>query len=488
MARAETQFTFKLKGQEGVATTPTSSDVISLREEPSYTPNVTFSADSTAPGQQAKNRTVAGRAEASATGSTWLIGSRAPAVLPSETPAPPVDSLLRAGGMARANLDYLYVSTNSASGTFVRGDAITWDGGGAGTVVNFAIPRSGNALLVIDTADVCQANDTFTCAATGVTQVATAAGVRRRGYLYTPTSRSTVLITATHANWTGATPSVGDLLLRTNASGTIAALTGWEARDGRIVAVSGSGTTRVFEVEVHSSEGFAVNHRVSYLAVSTGVTYQGGGTAPLVTAIDLGSAPPGDATMRTPGIVDTITDARLTWGLQGQAGGEVALTFEIRGSLNRSSVGEHISGATYVQASDAPRLELAAVTWDGFPFAGQTLEYTHQGELSARIDYHRINGVGGVRRSGRSPQITCDPVEPSPAIYSMVGKLLDSTNVVFRAQIGSAAGNLFLLEIPAGQIIAASPGARDGERVSNVTLAARALSGSADNDVRLYVL
>lgn len=484
MVRAETQFTFKTKSQEGVATTPVAADVLTLREDPTYTPNVTFSADSTAPGQQAKNRTVASRSEASVTGSTWLIGSRAPAVLPSETPPPPVDSLLRAGGLGRSNLDYLYVSTNSASGSFVRGDAITWDGGGSGTVVNFAIPRNGNALLVIDTADAAQANDTFTCAATSVTQVAAANGSRRRAYLYTPTSRSTVLVTATHANWTGATPAVGDLLVRTNTAAS-AALTGWEARDARIVAVSGSGTTRVFEVEVHSSDGFAVGHRVSVLYAS-GSLYGGGGAAPTVTAIDLGTSPPGDATLRDPGIVRTVTDARLTFGLQGQAGGEVGLTFELRGSMSEPTVGEHISGAAYVQASDAPRLELAAVVWDGRPLAGQTLEYSHQGELAARTDYHKINGVGAVRRTGRSPQITCDPVEPSPAIYSLTGKMLGSTSVVFAAQIGNTAGNLFIIEIPAGQIIAASPGVRDGERVSNVTLAARA--NGTDNDVRIYAL
>lgn len=490
MVRAEQQLTFKLKSQEGVPTTPVAADVITLTEEATYTPNVSFSADATAPGQQAKLATVAGRAEASISGSALLIGSRAPAVLPSETPAPPIDSLLRAGGMGRSNLDYLYVATNSPSGTFVRGDAITWDGAGSGTVVAFAIPRGSpaTALLIIDTADAVQANDTFTCAATGHTQVATSAGVRRRGYLYTPTSRTTVLVTATHTNWSGVSVGVGDLLVRTTTSGTLTALVGWEARDARIVAVSGSGGTRVFEVEVHSSEGFATGHKVSVLTASTGAIYQGGGTAPTVTAVEIGAAPAGDATLRDPGIVRTVTDARLTFGLAGQAGGEMRLTFELRGGMSAPVAGEHIAGATYVQASDAPRLELSAVVWDGFPFAGQTVEYTHNGELAARTDYHRANGVGAVRRSGRGPQITCDPVEPSPNVYSFVGKMLASGAVVFCAQVGYQAGNTFLIEIPAGQLLNATPGVRDGERVSNITLAARALSGQADNDVRIYAL
>lgn len=490
MVRAEQQFTFKLKSVIGATTTPGSGDVISLTEEANYTPNVSFSADATAPGQQAKLATVAGRAEASISGSALLIGSRAPAVMPSETPAPPVDSLLRAGGMGRANLEYLYVATNSPSGTFVRGDAITWDGGGSGTVVNFAIPRGSpaTALLIIDTADAAQANDTFTCAATGVTQVAASAGVRRRAYLYTPTSRTTVLVTATHANWSGVAIAVGDLLVRTTTSGTLTALVGWEARDGRIVAFSGSGTTRVFEVEVHSSEGFANGHKVSVLTTATGAIYQGGGTAPTVTDVATGSAPAGDATLRDPGIVREVTDARLTFGLAGQAGGEMRLTFDLRGGMSTPKGGEHVAGATYVQAADAPRLELSAVVWDGFPFAGQTLEYTHAGELAARTDYHRQNGVGEVRRTGRSPQITCDPVEPSPNVYSFVGKMLASTPVVLRAQVGYQAANTFLIEITAGQLLNATPGVRDGERVSNITMAARALSGQADNDVRIYAL
>ncbi len=490
MVRAEQQFTFKLKPQEGVPTTPGSGDVITLTEEATYTPNVSFSPDSTAPGQQAKNATVAGRAEASMSGSALLIGSRAPAVMPSETPAPPIDSLLRAGGMGRANLEYLYVTTNSASGTFVRGDALTWDGGGSGTVVNFSIPRGSPAtsLLILDTASAVQANDTFTCAATGVTQVAAGAGVRRRAYLYTPTSRTTVLVTATHTNWTGVSVTVGDLLVRTTASVTLTALVGWEARDGRIVAVSGSGTTRVFEVEVHSSEGFAVGHKVSVLTTATGAIYQGGGTAPTVTVVEIGAAPAGDATLRDPGIVRTVTDARLTFGLAGQAGGEMRLTFELRGGMSAPVAGEHIAGATYVQAADAPRLELSAVVWDGFPHAGQTVEYTHNGELAARTDYHRANGVGAVRRSGRAPQITCDPVEPSPNVYSFVGKMLASGAVVFCGQVGYQAANTFLIEIPAGQVLNATPGTRDGERVANITLAARALSGQADNDVRIYAL
>ncbi len=482
MVLADYQLALKLETQDGIENAPSASDVLTTVEEPTISPDVAQSDARPAAGTHALNRSISGRAEASIAAAVYLVGSRDTGAI-----TPPQDALLQACGLEKTSLALHYVTVDAQVGVFVKGETVAWGGIDSGVVMNYAIPRSGTSVLVLDVTGTPPVdNDALVGATSGATANANGNAVARTAYLYTPVSRTTVLISATHSTWASIAAAEGDVLQACNTSAS-AATTGWNSASARIVAVSGSGTTRTFECEMlHGT--FAVGTKVTYYDVSLAALYGAGGTAPAVSVLASGSGPTATVHMATSGILTKVLGVRGTFGLSGQAGGEVRINAGLRGQYNRPANGSLFSGVTYIGTENVPRLELAACTIDGYPFPTQTLEYAHNGTLTARIDLHKANGVGSVRRTGRDPTMTMDPLMPVPAVYDMVGKQLDNVAVVVHAQVGYAAANMFVLEIPSGQLTQVGMGERDGEVVANVECKGRVVSGQDDQDFRLYAL
>ncbi len=486
MVRANYQFAFKLETQEGVDSAPTGADVITLSEDLSISPNVAQSDARAATGTHARQRSVSGRAEMAYSSTTYLVGSRDPQVMPTETPRPPFDNLLRGcGTVVDADLEYVYVTLKSHVGTFVRGETVTWDGGGTGTVVNFAIPGSGT-LLVIDTTMDVDADDTLTGGTSGATAAADGAGVYRRAYRYRATSYTTVSVVATHASWAGASMAVGDILLKVASDGS-AVTKGYDAAAARIVAIDAVGLTYTIECEPLTTNGFESGDDVSYYDISTDTLYDGGGTAPTVTSVTTGRGPSGSAWALAPGLIEKAQGCRGTFGLTGEAGAPVGINFEIRGNYNAPETGKQFPNPTIVSFENVPKLELSAVNLDGQPIIGQSFEFSLNRELATLSDYHGSQGVRAVRASGRDPQVTVDPVDVPPEVQSFADYVLNSTDVAFVMQVGRVAGNMFVFVISNGQVTQATPADRDGERTVNLTINARVAS-TEDYDVQLFAL
>lgn len=482
MVLSDVQFALKLETQEGIENAPGAGNVLTTVEDATITPDVAFSDARPAAGTHAMNRSVPGRAEASIAAPVYLVGSRNAGNL-----LPPMDDLLQACGLQRAGVSYTYVTLANQVGTFVRGETVDWTGGNSGTVVNYAIKRGSLAIvLVIETGDPVVDTNTLTGATSGATATASGNGVTRTAYIYRPVSRTTVNIVANHGSWPGQDAAVGDILVKCNATAS-AAVTGWNSASARIVAKTVNGANITFECEpLHGT--FAVADKVTYYDVSASSLYGAGGTAPTVGSLSSGAGPTATAYWVTPGMVVKLLGCRGTFGLSGQAGGEVRINADLRGQYQRPAGGGLFTNVSYIGTEAVPRLELAAVTIDGYPFPGQTLEYAHNGTLTARVDYHRANGVGHVRRTGRDPTLTLDPIMPVPNVYDMVGKQLDNLPVVVHAQIGYETANMFVLEFPAGQLTSLSYGDRDGEVVANIEIKGRVVSGQDDHDFRLYAL
>lgn len=482
MVQADYQIALKLETQAGIENAPSSSNVLTTVDEPTILPDVSLSDARPAAGTHALNRSIPGRAEASVSAAVYLVGSRNASDI-----TPPQDALLQACGLQKTAQSLLYVTLDNQVGTFVKGEEVTWTGSYAGTVMNYAIARNGASVLVISTSDTAPIdNDPFVGTTSGATADANGAAVARTGYLYTPVSRTTVLISATHSTWGSAVPAAGDVLVKCDATAS-AATTGWNSASARIVAVTTVSTTKTFECEMlHGT--FAVSDKVTYYDVSLAALYGAGGTAPVVSVLASGTGPTATVHMVTPGILTKMLGCRGTFGLAGQAGGEMRINADLRGQYQRPTNGALFTSVTYIGTENVPRLELAAVTIDGYPFPTQTVEYSHNGTLTARVDVHRANGVGSVRRTGRDPTMTIDPLMPVPAVYDMVGKQLDNTAVVVHAQVGYAAANMFVLEIPNGQLTQVGIGDRDGEVVANIECKGRVVSGQDDHDFRLWVL
>lgn len=487
--RAEYHVAIKAETAEGVDAVPTVSDLLTLVEPPTIGQNINQSGGDAAPGTHARQRSVVGRVERTISGGAYLVGTREASTV--ATPALPlVGRLMEAGGMARNTLDDLtYVKLTSHTGVFLRGETVTWSGG-SGTAMNFAVPRAAGAWLVLDTDDDPVAGGTvLTGSTSGATATTAAIGDSRDAYVMKPTSRQTVLVTATHGSYSGFAAAAGDILVVCNSTASTETA-GFLGASGVIVSVSGSGGTRTFEVDMlyQGASGFTVGARVTYRSASTGALYGGGGSAPTVTVVAPGVGSSYSMYALMPGAKIRSLGMRGTWGLAAAAGEPGRLNFDLRGTFEQHQAGTLFSSPVFVDPQNVPRLELAAVVVNNWPLAGQTFEYSHSAALAPRIDYHGPNGVRATRRTGRDPKLSLDPEMISPLSIDPFALLTAGSNVYVAGQIGWEPSNMFLVLINYGQITQCSLGNRDQEITTPIEVSCRIDPSNADSDVLVYVL
>lgn len=488
--RNEYHLALKEETVEGVDSVPTASDILSLIEPPTINPSITSSEARPAPGTQARQRSVAQRSEKSFAGAVYLVGTRQAATLTTPN-APTVGKVFKLGGMRQGNpvaVHYTVILEAGHTGVFLYGEQVTWAGGGLGIARTFAVPRTGaQVMLVIEDGGTPAPSVGDTLTGGTSTAMGTVVSINERTvYEYTPTSRQTLFVTATHANWTAASPQVGDVLVACNGTAS-AQVSGYPAASGVIVGVTGSGASpRVFEVDMiyPGTLGFAVSRAVTYVAATTGAIYTpANNTAPVVSAVAVGSGASFSADIRAPAMRQRVLGARGTFGLQGEAGGPMRVTFDARGTMETHQSGTLFSNPTFDDPASVPRLELSAVLVNGWPLAGNAFEYGHNAELEPKPDYGGPGGIRATRRTGRDPKFSLDPELLSPLQLDPFQLLKTGANVALAAQIGFEASNTFVCIVDYGQITTASFGERSGEIVANIEISCRRDPNNVDRDV-----
>lgn len=493
------QILLKNEATEGADSSPDETNALTLAGPAQVRPNIETIDQAAPSGSLTRLKSVVGRAELGLTLPMWLIGSRDPKDFGAsqETTLPAFHQALLSCGLKMTKASYLYVNTTAQTGVFVPGQSVSINGAAFfETVINVSRPRAdGTSLLVLtfnNTTHLANGNSIEFIGGTGqqnVTATANGASVLRRGYLYRPVSRTTILVVCNHATWPGWSFNAGDLLVRSNAGATVRT-TGWYAVEGRILAVEnsygGDATKKAFTIETTSLEPYFATMPVTKVDRVTQALYAGGGAAPTVVSVTALDSPSSTIMSRLDGLGRKVRGARGNMRAEGSAGQPVRLDFEMTGSMGFPEDGEILPGSTLIDLADVPRLEYAAVLLDGNPYPGNSLRFDLGNVVSPNVDYHGSNGVRGARIGDRNPTAFLDPLMQHPAIFDFYKKQLEATSVSLVAQVGWKAANHFLLHIPVGQL-EVTDGERDGAVTAELNLRAR-YNGTDDQEFTLYAL
>lgn len=399
--------------------------------------------------------------------------------------APEFAKLLLGSGFKQLN------STATALRTLTLG-AVTGIGFQIGEIVNQTASNRGVVVGILSTTDVPKHRTvttgdklvvavflgTFGTAATtgessGSTSTASAA-TSTAGFCYVPTSDKWTRLQV--ASWSGGTPVVGDVLKieDTSAGGALIG-TCQIARD--------NGSMLDFDVVVlHMQPGFngtAANNRLR--------TPSGAGTATLSAAPSMSRTPSLTQRHNLDGRNRLLLGSRGDFNLAGDSGGPMQFEWTFTGDIGTDADAAPVatSGLSTVRP---PRLLGAFLCYGNgselYRIPTKRVSLAQGGQVTANLDGNRDGGATGSNVTDRDPRITVT-VDNINGGFDWEAALKNGTVIRAAFLLGTALGNTVFITAPVCQVVECPLGNAEGISTFDVTLAARRIQESGDDELYL---
>lgn len=166
----------------------------------------------------------------------------------------------------------------------------------------------------------------------------------------------------------------------------------------------------------------------------------------------------------------------------GTVGEPVVMTFEFTGKLTiieDFASGERIDPTTFSTIVEPPLL-CATATVNSVAQDFDTFEFDMANDVQIWTDPADCTGIKGAYVAGREPQMTVDPTSKLLATEDWYGDLTASTQVTRAISVALAVTPQLTLTAPKGQLVALTPGERNGARTNEKTFL---LTKDSGNDV-----
>ncbi len=169
------------------------------------------------------------------------------------------------------------------------------------------------------------------------------------------------------------------------------------------------------------------------------------------------------------GILYSARGARGNFTLGFQAGQPGRVNLEYNGVLRDTSDAALLTGITY-PTKKPPTFLGVNLKLDNVAIPFQVLNVNARNQVNERPDASDAAGVLSYLITDREPQLTIDPESVLKADFDFVGKYRAGTVFPVELDLGSEAGNTFMLSAPFAQVAGLSDDGRSGIAVMGTTL------------------
>ncbi len=466
------QLLIKVETSEGVSSNPGASDAIQIFN-PNYSDNVEQLERAPAGGSLSKSFSSIGRTTRQITFETDMRGS-GDVTLPVDPPE--WGKLLLGSGYKVATLKKLTLGAITGTG-FQVGEIVQQSSGtirgvvvGAFTSGGVLVDRlqtSGGHLAVVVLAG------TFTAAATtaessGSTSTASAVA-DYEGVAYQPTSQKQVQVST--GAWSSGTPSVGEAL--------DVEVSGSKVGGALVIADNGSFTS----MNVVLLWGQMLNGNTLRTANGTSTATISADPVQILT-------PSLTARHNLDGRRRDATGGRLDFQAQADVGQPLTFTWTFQGDLGPAIDTQPVA-TTGLSAIRAPRL-LGAICAYGrgsglYRLTTKRLGISNGGSVNPNLDANRAGGSTGSNVTDRDPTVTFQTDQVHGAFD---WEAIRDAGTPIRAAhlLGSTKGQIVGVITPNGQVTEATPADANGIAAFDITLKARSVVESGDDEIYLVQL
>lgn len=314
-----------------------------------------------------------------------------------------------------------------------------------------------------------------TAATTGESSASTStpsAAANATAWSYQHTSEK--LVTLQVASWTGGAPAVGDVLRVENVTTSELIATCQVIRD--------NGSMLSFEVTLlHGQPGFNATFAQNRLRTPAN------GTAVLSAAPAQSRGQSLTIGHNLDGRSRPILGARGTFTLEGDAGGPMQFKYSFTGDAGTDADALQVT-TTGLSSVSVPRLLGAWVLFgngvESYRLPTKRVSYDNGGQVIANADANRAGGSTGGIISDRAPSLTFT-VDNVNGAFDWEGALAAGTPIRVAVIAGTTQGNIMCIVAPIAQVTECPIGNADNVSTFDVTLRARRVLESGDDELFL---
>lgn len=468
------QLLIKVETSEGVSSNPGASDAIQVFD-PSYSDTVEQLERAPAGGSLSKSFSSIGRTTRQITFGTDMRGSGDTTI--------PVDSpewgrLALAAGYRQATLSKVTLGAITGTG-FQIGEIVQQSSGTIRGVVVGAFTSGGALVDRLTTSGghlaVVVLAGTFTAAATtgessGSTSTASAVAAYE-GIAYQPTSQKLVQVST--GAWTGGTPAVGEAL-DVELSG---------AKVGGVIVVADNAAGAFTSMNVSLLWGTMLNG-------NTLRTASGAGTATISADPVQILTPSVTARHNLDGRRRDSLGARCDFQAQADVGQPLTFTWTLQGDLGPAIDTQPVA-TTGLSAIRAPRL-LGSICAYGrganlYRLTTKRIGVANNGAINPNLDANRAGGSTGSNVTDRDPTLT---FQTDMVHGAFDWEAIRDAGTALRVGwlLGTTKGQIVGVIVPNGQVTEASPADANGVAAFDITVKARSVVESGDDELFLVQL
>lgn len=294
-----------------------------------------------------------------------------------------------------------------------------------------------------------------------IATLAAASAVTAAGSFLRPDSDNTVSFTV--GAWSGATPVVGDELIKQLAPGR------WLGAC-QVVGVNGSTiTARVYYGTFSNGDIVYQSVTLSSATLSSDQVIVRGASLTVWDSID--------------GFLRGYTGKRGSYEVELRAGAPGTVKFSLSGTPGSQAMTEPITGLNFV-STQAPRWESGVADYLGIPLRTISAKLTMGNETGRAPDANAANGTLEYRIPSREPTIQWVVHRPGHTGWQIENAIAQSSWRPLGLRVGASATNLVAIVVPRMQLVSARDGEEGGILTADVT--ARCVGIAGDDELIIF--